>query len=137
MSTSESRPGMRTILAPDPHPPISCDWGAVPRAQPSYSKPILTSTRYSTISPSATIAVDFTTSTVWMLRTVRDAVATAWRAASLHDRGLVPTISLMMMTPTDPPPAANGIHRPSVHDDTRPARFRTGLVAAQGIRRGG
>jgi len=44
--------------------------------QPSYSKPILTSTRYSTISPSATMAVDFTTSTVWMLRTVREAVAT-------------------------------------------------------------
>jgi hypothetical protein len=34
-----------------------------------------------------------------MLRTVRDAVATAWRAASLHDFGLVPTISRMMMTP--------------------------------------
>ena len=33
------------------------------RAQPSYSKPILTSTRYSTISPSSTTAVDFTTST--------------------------------------------------------------------------
>ena len=45
-------------------------------------------------------AVDFTTSTVWMLRTVLDAVATAWRAASLHDCGLVPTISRMMMTPT-------------------------------------
>ena len=45
------------------------------------------------------MAHDFTTSTVWMLRTVFDAVATAWRAASLHDRGLVPTISRMMMTP--------------------------------------
>jgi hypothetical protein len=47
------------------------------RRQPSYSKPILTSTRYSTISPSATTALDFTTSTVWMLRTVFEAVATA------------------------------------------------------------
>ena len=65
----------------------------------------------------------------------RQAVATAWRAASLHDRGLVPTISRMMMTPTDPPPVEHRLHRPSVHDDTRPARFRTGLVAAQGIRR--
>ena len=36
--------------------------GAAP-VQPSYSKPILTSTRYSTISPSRTTAVDFTTST--------------------------------------------------------------------------
>jgi hypothetical protein len=34
-----------------------------------------------------------------MLRTVFEAVATAWRAASLHDRGLVPTISRMMITP--------------------------------------
>src|SRR6266542_4102914 len=38
--------------------------------QPSYSNPILSSTRYSTISPSATLAVDFTTSIVRMLRTV-------------------------------------------------------------------
>jgi len=30
----------------------------------------------------------------------RQAVATAWRAASLHDRGLVPTISRTMITPT-------------------------------------
>src|SRR4249919_2150983 len=97
---------------------------------PSYSKPILTSTRYSTISPSSTIAHDFTTSTVWMLRTVFDAVATAWRAASLHDRGLVPTISRMMMTPIDP-----SSHRSGSHDDTRPTRFRAGLVAAQEIRR--
>src|SRR5207302_10517446 len=67
--------------------------------QPSYSNPILRSTRYSTISPSSTIALDFTTSTVLMLRTVRDAVATAWRAASLHDFGLVPTISRTMITP--------------------------------------
>ena len=37
----------------------------------------------------------------------RDAVATAWRAASLHDFGLVPTISLMMMTPTAAPPATS------------------------------
>ena len=50
-------------------------------------------------SLSVTCAVDFTTSTVVMLRTVFEAVATAWRAASLHDRGLVPTISRMMMTP--------------------------------------
>ena len=48
-----------------------------PPSQPSYSKPILTSTRYSTISPSSTTALDFTTSTVWMLRTVFEAVATA------------------------------------------------------------
>src|SRR4051794_26702752 len=34
-----------------------------------------------------------------MLRTVFDAVATACRAASLHDLGLVPTISRMMITP--------------------------------------
>ena len=67
--------------------------------QPSYSKPILTSTRYSTISPSRTSAVDFTTSTVWMLRTVFDAVSTARRAASLQEFGLRPTISRMMMTP--------------------------------------
>src|SRR4026209_1356689 len=66
---------------------------------PSYSKPILSSTWYATISPSWTTAVDFTTSTVWMLRTVFDAVATARRAASLHDLGLVPTISRMMITP--------------------------------------
>jgi hypothetical protein len=39
-----------------------------------------------------------------MLRTVFEAVATAWRAASLQDRGLVPTISRMMMTPTVAPP---------------------------------
>lgn len=52
------------------------------------------------ISPSMIWAVDFTTSIVRMLRTVLDAVATAWRAASLHDTGLVPTISRMMITPT-------------------------------------
>jgi hypothetical protein len=34
-----------------------------------------------------------------MFRTVFEAVATAFRAASLQDRGLVPTISRMMMTP--------------------------------------
>jgi hypothetical protein len=34
-----------------------------------------------------------------MFRTVFDAVATACRAASLQDRGLVPTISRMMITP--------------------------------------
>jgi hypothetical protein len=60
----------------------------------------LTSTWYSTISPSRTTAVDFTTSTETMLRTVLEAVATAWRAASLQELGLVPTISRMMMTPT-------------------------------------
>jgi len=32
----------------------------------------------------------------------RQAVATAWRAASLHERGLVPTISRMMITPIGP-----------------------------------
>src|SRR5450756_2178096 len=66
---------------------------------PSYSKPILRSTRYSTISPFSTPAVDLTTSIVRMFRTVRDAVATACRAASLHEVGLVPTISRMMITP--------------------------------------
>ena len=76
---------------------------AIRLRQPSYSKPILTSTRYSTISPSSTTALDFTTSTVWMLRTVFEAVATAYAAASLHDCGLVPTISRMMMTPTVAP----------------------------------
>src|SRR4029077_15342360 len=72
------------------------------RGQPSYSKPILSSTRYSTISLSSTIALDFTTSTVRMLRTVFEAVATATRAASDHERGLVPTISRMMITPLRP-----------------------------------
>src|SRR3990170_2838862 len=76
-------------------------------SQPSYSKPILTSTRYSTISPSATMALDLTTSIVWMLRTVFDAVATAWRAASLQELGLFPTISRMMMTPTCTPPGVD------------------------------
>ena len=47
--------------------------GRQPDAGPSYSKPIFSSTWYSTISPSWTTAVDFTTSTVWMLRTVFDA----------------------------------------------------------------
>jgi hypothetical protein len=32
-------------------------------------------------------------------------VATACRAASLHDRGLVPTISRMMITPIAQPPS--------------------------------
>src|SRR3954454_11187698 len=118
---------MRPIMARAAHLPISCDFEA---AQPSYSKPILTSTRYSTISPSSTVAHDFTTSTVWMFLTVFDAVVTAWRAASLHERGLVPTISRMMMTPIGPPPRTAG-----PHDDTRPTRFRAGLVAAQEIRR--
>jgi hypothetical protein len=35
-----------------------------------------------------------------MFRTVLEAVATACRAASLQDLGLVPTISRMMITPT-------------------------------------
>src|SRR5215203_1269918 len=56
-------------------------WQRDPRAgggpQPSYSNPILSSTWYSTISPSSIFAVDFTTSIVRMLRTVFDAVATA------------------------------------------------------------
>ena len=39
-----------------------------------------------------------------MFRTVRDAVATACRAASLHELGLVPTISRMMMTLIADPP---------------------------------
>jgi hypothetical protein len=60
---------------------------------------ILSSTRYSVISPFSTVAVDFTTSTERMLRTVWAAVATAWRAASDYERGLVPTISRMMRTP--------------------------------------
>src|SRR6185436_3212746 len=101
------RSGMGAMVAPTAQPSISCEppdlstSSAVEVApQPSYSKPILSSTRYSTISPSSTTADDFTTSTVWMLRTVFDAVATACRAASLHDRGLVPTISRMMITPT-------------------------------------
>jgi hypothetical protein len=34
-----------------------------------------------------------------MLRTVEDARATAFAAAALHDSGLLPTISRMMMTP--------------------------------------
>jgi hypothetical protein len=40
-----------------------------------------------------------------MFRTVRDAVETACRAASLHDFGLVPTISRMMITPIRALPA--------------------------------
>src|SRR4051794_24054952 len=97
------------------HRAISCD----ALRQPSYSKPILTSTRYSTISPSRTTAVDFTTSTVCMLRTVFDAVATACRAASLHDLGLVPTISRMMMTPTATPAVRHEASDPA--DQTPPA----------------
>ena len=69
-------------------------------------------------------ALDFTTSTVWMLRTVFDAVATAWRAASLHDRGLVPTISRMMMTPTVHLLARRSIALRSGHHATRPSRAR-------------
>src|SRR5437870_11249566 len=89
-------PPDRRPTPPDPaRPPLD----RPARYQPSYSNPIFRSTRYSTISLSVTCAVDFTTSTVVMLRTVFEAVATAWRAASLHDRGLVPTISRMMMTP--------------------------------------
>src|SRR5690242_20052183 len=80
--------------------------GVGPRDQPSYSNPIFSSTRYSTISPSSIRAVDFTTSIVRMLRTVFEAVATAWRAASDHDLGLDPTISRMMITPTAPPRAS-------------------------------
>ena len=87
---------MRGMVPRAAYPPIISDTGG---AQSSYSNPIFSSTRYSTISPFSTTALDFTTSTVWMFRTVRDAVATACRAASLHDRGLVPTISRMMITP--------------------------------------
>ncbi len=90
-----------TVIETRPNP--RC-WAPRPRAragyQPSYSKPILSWTSYWTISPSSIWAVDFTTSMERMLRTVFEAVATAWRAASLQDRGLVPTISLMMITPT-------------------------------------
>src|SRR5215213_6048938 len=83
--------------------------------QPSYSNPILRSTRYSTISPSSTIALDFTTSIVLMFRTVRAAVATAWRAASLQERGLVPTISRTMITLiSDPPVCASMGSGPSL-----------------------
>jgi hypothetical protein len=53
------------------------------------------------------MALDFTTSTIVMLRTVLDAVATATRAASDHEFGLVPTISRMMMTPI----CASLVHR--------------------------
>src|ERR671910_2398976 len=111
-------------------------------SQPSYSKPILTSTRYSTISPSVTTALDFTTSTVWMLRTVFDAVATAWRAASLHDRGLVPTISRMMITPTVHLPGNSCRSASGGHHATGPTLRRLGLdlpvdVAPDTLRPGG
>jgi len=59
----------------------------------------LRSTRYSEIAPSTTTAEDFTTSISRMLRTVRAAVATACRAASLQDTGDVPTTSRTMKTP--------------------------------------
>src|SRR3990172_8296026 len=72
---------------------------------PSYSKCSLSSTRYSTTSPFSTRAEVLTTSTSRMLRTVRAAVATAMRAASLHDLGLVPTSSRMMTTPISLPPS--------------------------------
>ncbi len=89
---------------------------------PSYSKPILSSTRYSTISPFSTTAVDSTTSTVLMFRTVRDAVATARRAASLQEVGLVPTISRMMITPISLLPVApDEIPRPSCRKSRAPA----------------
>jgi hypothetical protein len=68
----------------------------------SYSKMILSSTRDSVIAPVSTVAVDFTTSTERMLQTVWAAVATAWRAASDHEPGLVPTISRMMWSPWPP-----------------------------------
>src|SRR6476661_6091172 len=101
---AEGRLGIVGIFVSAAHPRITGLWMGCGKAgrpdQPSYSKPILRSTRYSTISPSSTTAVDFTTSIVLMLRTVRAAVATAWRAASLHDLGLVPTISRMMITLT-------------------------------------
>src|SRR5450756_33321 len=83
---------------------------------PSYSKPILRSTRYSTISPFSTPAVDLTTSIVRMFRTVRDAVATACRAASLHDFGLVPTISRMMITPISCPPCPHARRSAELRD---------------------
>jgi hypothetical protein len=41
------------------------------------------------------------------------AVATAWRAASLQDWGLVPTISRMMITPTAQTRAAVAIRTSS------------------------
>src|SRR5207247_10930 len=80
--------GHAAMVAAGAHPAITRS----ARAQPSYSKPILISTRYSTISPSSTFALDFTTSTVLMLRTVREAVWTAWRAAAAHGFGRVPTL---------------------------------------------
>src|SRR4029079_10239239 len=86
---AEGRLGIVGIFVSAAHPRITGLWMGCGKSggrdQPSYSKPILRSTRYSTISPSSTTALDFTTSTVLMLRTVRAAVVTAWRAASLHD----------------------------------------------------
>ena len=100
--------------------------------QPSYSKPILTSTWYSTISPSADDGGRLHDLDRTMLRTVFEAVATAWRAASLHElRARADHLAddddahgALLLTLDWPP-----------HDDTRPTRFRAGLVAAQGIRR--
>jgi hypothetical protein len=58
----EGRLGIVGIFVSAAHPPITERWiGCGKVAQPSYSKPILRSTRYSTISPSSTTAVDFTT----------------------------------------------------------------------------
>ena len=114
VSTELSGPDMAAIMAGFAHPSISCDPGRR-RCPPTRLAVVfeadLDLDPYSTISPSSTIAHDLTTSTVWMLRTVFDAVATAWRAASLHERGLVPTMSRMMMTPTAASPAAD--ERPS------------------------
>src|SRR5215218_9291517 len=95
-----ARLGMRRRMPRPAHRALICSSTDTGPRQPSYSNPILSSTWYSTISPSSIFAVDFTTSIVRMLRTVFEAVATAWRAASDHDRGLDPTISRMMITPT-------------------------------------
>jgi hypothetical protein len=74
--------------------------------QPSYSKPILSSTLYSTIQPSSAIAVDYTTSRISTLQTVprrgRDRLAGRF-APRL---GPVPTISRVMMTAASRPPRA-------------------------------
>src|SRR4051812_41228945 len=62
-----------------------------------------------------------------MLRTVRDAVATALRAASLHDRVLVPTISRMIITPIPSP--SNVRFRPSVCEEPKVQTRRLGPMS--------
>src|SRR6266566_3774138 len=63
---SRSDEAMARMVPPTAHLRLSCEslrWAPAPGDQPSYSKPIFRSTRYSTIWLSSTIAVDFTTST--------------------------------------------------------------------------